>query len=85
MEQTVNKDVFDIYAKATDKNTDAITEIVKCNEKLTHIIETHDNRIGDLDSRMKSLEKRPLVIIEKVIIAILTAVASVGVTLLIKG
>ena len=87
--EEVSKEVFDLYTKQFDKilNQHEVTikQLTECTQKLTYIISTQEEKQKDLDKRLKTIEHRPNVILEKVLIAGLTALVSVLVTILFTG
>lgn len=82
----VSKEVCDIHIQQFDKiltqHENTIKQLTECTQKLTHIISTQEEKQKDLDKRLKTIERRPNVILEKVFIAALTALVSVIVTIL---
>lgn len=87
--EEVNKEVFDLYTKQFDQmlkqHEYTIKQLTECTQKLTYIISTQEEKQKDLDKRLKIIEHRPNVILEKVLIAGLTALVSVLVTILFTG
>lgn len=85
----VSKEVCDLHTQQFDKiltqHEDTIKQLTECTQKLTHIISTQEEKQKDLDKRLKTIERRPNVILEKVLIAGLTALVSVIVTILLTG
>ena len=85
----VSKEVCDLHTQQCDKiltqHEDTIKQLTVCTQKLTHIISTQEEKQKDLDKRLKTIERRPNVILEKVLIAGLTALVSVIVTILFTG
>lgn len=85
----VSKDVCDIHTQQFDKiltqHEDTIKQLIECTQKLTHIISTQEEKQKDLDKRLKTIERRPNVILENVFVACLTALVSVIVTILFTG
>lgn len=85
----VSKEVCDLHTQQFDKiltqHEDTIKQLTECVQKLTHIISTQEEKQKDLDKRLKTIERRPNVILEKVLIAGLTALVSVIVTILFTG
>ena len=85
----VSKEVCDLrtqqFEKILTQQEVTIKQLSKCTQKLTYIISTQDETQKDFDKRLKTIEHRPNVIIEKVLIAGLTALISVVVTLLFSG
>lgn len=82
----VSKEVCDIHIQQFEKiltqHEDTIRQLTECTQKLTHIISTQEEKQKDLDRRLKTIESRPNVILEKVFISALTALVSVIVTIL---
>ena len=87
--EEVSKEVFDLYTKQFDKilkqHDDTIKQLTECTQKLTYIISTQEEKQKDFDKRLKTIERRPNVILEKIFIACLTALVSVLVTILFTG
>lgn len=87
--EDVSKDVCELYTKQFEKilaqHDDTIKQLTECTQKLTHIISTQEEKQKDLDIRLKTIESKPNVILEKVFIAGLTALVSVIVTILLTG
>ena len=87
--EEVSKEVFDLYTKQFDQilkqHDDTIKQLTECTQKLTYIISTQEEKQKDLDKRLKIIEHRPNEILEKVLIAGLTALVSVLVTILFTG
>jgi hypothetical protein len=85
----VSKEVYDLHTQQFDKilarHEETIIQLTECTQKLTHIISTQEEKQRDLDKRLKTIEHRPNVILEKVLIAGLTALVSVIVTILFTG
>lgn len=85
----VSKEICDIHIQQFDKiltqHEDTIKQLTECTQKLTHIISTQEEKQKDLDKRLKTIESRPNVILEKVFISVLTALVSVIVTILFTG
>lgn len=85
----VSKEVCDLHTQQFDKilaqHEDTIKQLTECTQKLTHIISTQEEKQKDLDKRLKTIERRPNVILEQVLIAGLTALVSVIVTILFTG
>lgn len=85
----VSKEVCDLhtqqFGKILTQHEDTIKQLTECAQKLTHIISTQEEKQKDLDKRLKTIERRPNVILEKVLIAGLTALVSVIVTILFTG
>lgn len=75
--EDVSKEVCDLHTQQFDKiltqHEDTIKQLTECTQKLTHII------------ILKTIERRSNVILEKVLIAGLTALVSVIVTILFTG
>ena len=82
----VSKEVCDLHIQQVEKiltqHEDTIKQLTECTQKLTHIISTQEEKQKDLDKRLKTIESRPNVILEKVFISALTALVSVIVTIL---
>lgn len=82
----VSKEICDIHIQQFEKiltqHEDTIKQLTECTQKLTHIISTQEEKQKDLDKRLKTIESRPNVILEKVFISALTALVSVIVTIL---
>ena len=85
----VSKEVCDLHTKHYEttltQHEDTIKQLTECTQKLTHIISTQEEKQKDLDKRLKTIERRANVILEKVLIAGLTALVSVIVTILFTG
>lgn len=85
----VNKDVCDVHTQQFEKrltqHEETIKQLTECTQKLTYIIATQEEKQKDLDKRLKTIERKPNVILERVLVAGLTAVVTALVTLLITG
>jgi hypothetical protein len=85
----VSKEVCDLHTQQFDKiltqHEDTIKQLTECTQKLTNIVSTQEEKQRDIDTRLKTIERRPNVILEKVLIAGLTALVSVIVTILFTG
>lgn len=85
----VSKEVCDLhtqqYNKTLSQHEETIKQLTECTQKLTYIITSQEEKQKDLDKRLKTIERRPNVILEKVLIAGLTALVSVIVTILFTG
>jgi chromosome segregation ATPase len=85
----VSKEVCDLHTKHYEttlaQHEETIRQLTECTQKLTHIISTQEEKQRDLDKRLKTIEHRSNVILEKVLIAGLTALVSVIVTILFTG
>lgn len=85
----VSKEVCDLHTKHYEitlaQHEETIKSLTECTQKLTVIISTQEEKQKDLDKRLKSIERRPNVILEKILIAGLTALISVIVTILFTG
>lgn len=80
----VSKEVCDIhtrhYETALAQHEETIRQLTECTQKLTVIVSTQEEKQKDLDKRLKNIERRPSVFIEKLFISFITAVISVVVT-----
>lgn len=85
----VSKDICDLHTQQFDKmltqHDETIKQLTDCTQKLTHIISTQEEKQKDLDKRLKAIERRPNVILEQVLIAGLTALITVIVTIILTG
>lgn len=85
----VSKDICDLHTQQFDKilaqHDETIKQLTDCTQKLTYIISTQEEKQKDLDKRLKAIERRPNVILEQVLIAGLTALISVIVTIILTG
>ena len=70
-------------AKALDKHSDTIDALKVCSVKLTEMVEIHNQRLSDHESRLDSLENRPSSILSKVIDALISAVVATLVCILL--
>lgn len=59
-----------------DKHADTIDALKVCSVKLTEMVEIHNERLKDHESRLDDLEKRPSNIISKVIDALVSAIVA---------
>lgn len=85
----VSKEVCDIrtkyYETTIAQHADTIKQLTECVQKLTHIISTQEEKQKDIDKRLKTIERKPGDIFEKILIAGVTALVSAVVTLLLTG
>jgi hypothetical protein len=66
-----------------DKHSDTIDALKVCSVKLTEMVEIHNQRLSDHESRLDSLENRPSSILSKVIDALISAVVATVVCILL--
>ena len=66
-----------------DKHSDTIDALKVCSVKLTEMVEIHNQRLSDHESRLDSLENRPSSILSKVIDALISAVVATLVCILL--
>ena len=87
--ENVSKEVCDLHTqqfnKTLSQHEETIKQLTDCTQKLTYIISTQEEKQKDIDKRLKTIERRPNMIFEKVFIAFLTALVSVLVTILFSG
>lgn len=85
----VSKEVCDLHTQQFDKaltqHEETIKQLTECTQKLTHIISTQEEKQKDLDKRLKTIERKPSDLFEKILVAGLTALISVVVTILLTG
>ena len=85
----VSKEVCDLHTKhyetALAQHEETIKSLTECTQKLTYIISTQEEKQKDLDKRLKSIERKPSVLFEKLLLSGLTALVSVIVTILFTG
>ena len=63
-------------SKQLDKHSDTIDALKSCSVKLTEMVEIHNQRLSDHESRLDNLEKRPSDIVSKIIDALISAVVA---------
>ena len=63
-------------SKQLDKHSDTIDALKICSVKLTEMVEIHNQRLSDHESRLDNLEKRPSDIVSKIIDALISAVVA---------
>lgn len=85
----VSKEVCDLHTKHYEttlaQHEETIRQLTECTQKLTVIISTQEEKQKDLDKRLKTIERKPSVLFEKILVAGLTALISVVVTILLTG
>lgn len=85
----VSKEVCDLHTKHYEtilaQHEETIKSLTECTQKLTVIISTQEEKQKDLDKRLKIIERKPSVLFEKILVAGLTALVSVVVTILLTG
>ena len=85
----VSKEVCDLHTKHYEtmltQHEETIKSLTECTQKLTVIISTQEEKQKDLDKRLKNIERKPSVLFEKILVAGLTALVSVIVTILLTG
>lgn len=85
----VSKEVCDLHTKHYEtmlaQHEETIKSLTECTQKLTVIISTQEEKQKDLDKRLKSIERKPSALFEKILVAGLTALISVIVTILFTG
>lgn len=59
-----------------DKHSDTIDALKVCSVKLTEMVEIHNERLKDHESRLDDLEKRPSSILNKMVDALISAVVA---------
>lgn len=59
-----------------DKHADTIDALRVCSVKLTEMVEIHNERLKDHESRLDDLERRPSSILGKVVDALISAVVA---------
>ena len=59
-----------------DKHSDTIDALKVCSVKLTEMVEIHNQRLSDHESRLDNLEKRPSDILSKIIDALISAIVA---------
>ena len=87
--EEVSKEVCEVRAKYYEttliQHEETIKSLTECTQKLTVIISTQEEKQKDLDKRLKSIERKPSVLFEKILLAGITALVSVIVTILFTG
>lgn len=87
--EEVSKDVCEVRTKYYEtmlvQHEKTIKSLTECTQKLTLIISTQEEKQKDLDKRLKSIERKPSVLFEKILLAGLTALVSVIVTIIFTG
>lgn len=85
----VSKEVCDLHTKHYEttlaQHEETIRQLTECTQKLTVIISTQEEKQKDLDKRLKTIERKPSVLLEKILVAGITALVSVVVTILLTG
>lgn len=85
----VSKDVCAVrthhYDVTLEQHEQTIKQLTECTQKLTVLISAQEEKQKDLDKRLKNIEKKPSDYFEKLIVAGLTAIATILVTILFKG
>ncbi len=59
-----------------DKHADTIDALKVCSVKLTEMVEIHNERLKDHESRLDDLERRPSNILSKVVDALISALVA---------
>lgn len=67
-----------------DKDEEKIEEITACNTKITCLIEKYDNVLDSHEERLKSLEQKPNMWLDRIVTAIISTGISVLVTFLVS-
>lgn len=67
-----------------DKHSEAIDALKTCSVKLTEMVEIHNQRLSDHESRLDDLEKRPSNIVSKIIDALISALIATLVCVVFK-
>jgi hypothetical protein len=74
----INKELCDERSTQTrrrlDKHSDTIDALRVCTVKLTEMVEIHNERLKDHESRLDDLERRPSSILGKMVDALISAV-----------
>ncbi|MBO5374620.1 MAG: hypothetical protein J6A54_04145 [Clostridia bacterium] len=74
------KEICDERSKQTrrrlDKHSDTIDALKVCSVKLTEMVEIHNERLKDHESRLDDLERRPSSILSKVADALISAIVA---------
>ena len=85
----VSKEVCDLHTKHYEttlaQHEETIRQLTECTQKLTVIISTQEEKQKDLDKRLRTIERKPSVLLEKILVAGITALVSVVVTMLLTG
>ncbi|MBQ8163591.1 MAG: hypothetical protein IJZ93_04415 [Clostridia bacterium] len=83
----ISKELCDERASRTekrlDKHSSTIDELRACSVKLTEMLQIHNERIHDHETRLGSLEKRPSNIFGKIVDALISAVTAAIVCLIL--
>lgn len=66
-----------------DKHSDTLDALKTCSVKLTEMVEIHNERLRDHESRLDSLERRPSSIFWKALDALISAVVATVVCVLL--
>ena len=84
----ISKELCNERSKQTkarlDKHSDTLDALKACSVKLTEIVEFHNQRLSDHESRLDNLEKRPSSILSKIIDALISAIIATLVCIVIK-
>lgn len=87
--ENVNKEICNLHTQHFEKiitqHEETIKQLTECTQKLTLIISEQEKKQKDLDGRVKSIERKPSVLFEKILVAGITALISVAVTMLLTG
>lgn len=59
-----------------DKHSDTIDALKTCSVKLTEMVEIHNERLKDHETRLDSLENKPSSILSKIVDGIISAVVA---------
>ena len=59
-----------------DKHSDTIDALKVCSVKLTEMVEIHNQRLSDHESRLDSLERRLSDIVSKIVDALISAIVA---------
>lgn len=60
--------------KRLDKHSDTIDALKVCSVKLTEMVEIHNERLKDHETRLDSLENRPSSLLSKIADALISAI-----------
>ncbi len=78
--EEISKELCNERSKQTqrrlDKHSDTIDALKTCSVKLTEMVEIHNQRLCDHESRLDDLERRPSNIVSKIVDALISAIVA---------
>ena len=86
-EQTVTRERCDLMTERTErrleKHGETIDELKTCTVKLTEMLAVHNEKLSDYGARLITLESRPGRLLDRVGTALISALATAAVALLL--